>query len=114
MRGHAQSAAFSLVSWDQSRRWGEIVRTGRGPDLQFQQSPCHKADHLAKQVGIGTVLYKRKQVHYGFGDRRILRFRLGMRPDPIEKPDGQRKLHYVHGRHRVSENHLIRARAFLC
>lgn len=59
MRGHAQSAAFSLVSWDQNRRWEEIVRTVRGTDLQFHQSPCHKADHLAKQVGIGTPLYKR-------------------------------------------------------
>ena len=46
-----------------------IVSTGLGADLQLHQPFGSKADHLAKQVGIGALLYQRTQVHHGFGHR---------------------------------------------
>jgi hypothetical protein len=61
-----------------------LAVAGAGPafDLQLHQALRGKTDHLAQQIGIGTLLQKRLKAHHLVGHRRGLGSVEGIQPNP--------------------------------
>jgi hypothetical protein len=49
-----------------------VPGAGRTANLKLHQPVCGKADHLAQQIGVGTLLQQRTKAHHRVGHRRLL------------------------------------------
>ena len=49
-----------------------MAGAGQALDFQLHQPLRGKADHLAQQIGVGTLLQKRTKAHHVVGHRRVL------------------------------------------
>src|SRR5437868_4846067 len=61
-----------------------MTSAGQPLDLPRHQTLCRKADHLAQQVDLGTLLQKRPKAHHLRGHRRVLGSVEGVQPNPTQ------------------------------
>jgi hypothetical protein len=59
---------------------------GQPGNLQLHQAVRGKADHLAQQIGIGTLLQQRAKGDYLVGHRRVLGSIEPCQPNPTGDP----------------------------
>src|SRR5205085_6109771 len=64
--------AVSIAVVDRLGAAFAMTSAGQPLDLQRHQTLCRKADHLAQQVDLGTLLQKRPKAHHLRGHRRVL------------------------------------------
>lgn len=79
------SVTVSIALGKAQGRLLPMRRAGCCADLQFHQAFGRKADHLAEQIGIRGLLYKRAQVHHVVGHRWCLQLWVGVATKPYRK-----------------------------
>ena len=70
---------MGLVPGRQTSRMDAPDRAGQAAHLQLHQSLGCKTDHLAQQIGVGTLLHQPAQGHDLVGHRGSLGFGVGRR-----------------------------------